>query len=163
MESIAGSLPDLQTRKPRNSFACINRTMPMLCSRRMDWPTSAMSGGFRPPGALRQTQHILVPHLPHVGCRERSPAVDTGRTRTFGNASMSRRIRASEACRREGGAYVSCSPAQRFPSQEENPSRNPNRLDTRNRASRYNSKGCAPRVRREISCKIAGAIAAVRR
>ena len=25
---------------------------------KMDWPTSAMSGGFRPPGALRKAQHI---------------------------------------------------------------------------------------------------------
>jgi len=70
---IAGCLPDVQTRKLRNSFACINRTMPMLCSRRTDWPTSAMTGGFRPPGALFEAPRELVPHPLHAGCRLRSP------------------------------------------------------------------------------------------
>jgi hypothetical protein len=32
--------------------------MPILCSPGMDWPTSAMNGGFRPPGALCMAQHI---------------------------------------------------------------------------------------------------------
>ena len=58
MNTFAGSLPEMQLRRPRKSFARINRTMPMLCSRGMDWPTSATSGGFRPPGVLCMAQHI---------------------------------------------------------------------------------------------------------
>jgi len=53
MSSVAGSLPDMQPWRPRKSFAHVNPTMPVLCSRGMDWPTWAMSGGFRPPGAIR--------------------------------------------------------------------------------------------------------------
>jgi hypothetical protein len=60
IESGASSLPVLQPRERRNPFACINRTMLMLCSWRMDWPTSAMSGGFRPSDALGKAQHIVV-------------------------------------------------------------------------------------------------------
>jgi hypothetical protein len=63
----------------------------------MGWPTSATSGGFRPPGTLCKAQHITCSAPLHVGCRVPSPAVGTGRTPTFGTASMSRRIRKSEA------------------------------------------------------------------
>src|SRR5260370_39979441 len=35
----------------------------------MDWPTSAISGGFRPPGALCKAQYILDPYPFTSRCR----------------------------------------------------------------------------------------------
>ena len=49
MNSIAGTLPDLPPRWPRNSFASMERPMAIRFSWGMDWPTSAIGGGFQPP------------------------------------------------------------------------------------------------------------------
>ncbi len=50
MSRSAVALPDLRSRGKRNSFASMKRVAPITCCERWNWPTSAMSGGFRPPG-----------------------------------------------------------------------------------------------------------------
>jgi hypothetical protein len=53
-----------QTRSPaapRNPFASMKHTMPIMRSWKMDWPTSAMSGGFRPTAA--EDARIMRGHI----------------------------------------------------------------------------------------------------
>jgi hypothetical protein len=54
MKSTAGTLPDLLPRWPRNSFASMEHPMPIRLSWGLDWPTSAISGGFQPPERARR-------------------------------------------------------------------------------------------------------------
>ncbi len=49
MNSTAVAVPDVQFRWLRNSFASMKCSMPIIRALRMNWPTSAISGGFRPP------------------------------------------------------------------------------------------------------------------
>jgi len=61
MNSTAGTLPDLLPGRPRNSFAYMEHTMPITLSWGIDWPTSAISGGFQPLSAPGKIRQILVP------------------------------------------------------------------------------------------------------
>jgi hypothetical protein len=61
MNCTAGTLPDLLPGWPRNSFASMEHTMPVMLSLGIKWPTSAISGGFQPPSALGTIRQILVP------------------------------------------------------------------------------------------------------
>src|ERR1700675_455577 len=60
MNCTAGTLPDLLPGQPRNSFASMKKTRPITLSWGIDWPTSAISGGFQPLNALGRIRHILV-------------------------------------------------------------------------------------------------------
>ena len=63
MKSAAGSLPDLQPCGPRNSFASMNRTMPINCFARWTGRPQPWVVVFGHRDALCNARYILVSHV----------------------------------------------------------------------------------------------------